>query len=186
MRPTNEVLNEREALLRQGLRRCIACQLAKPADAYGKLARTRDGLQTMCKDCVNERNRRYTETIKAADPAAYRERQRRSNHAQRQKLSPEQVRRQNLRRYKFTPEQYEEMLAAQGGACAICRTTEPGGRNNRFHIDHDHKCCPRGSCGRCVRGLLCVRCNHGIANFNEDPAIFSAALAYLRHHLSST
>jgi hypothetical protein len=54
------------------------------------------------------------------------------------------------------------MLEDQGHACAICR--EPF-IEQRPRIDHDHNCCkvpPNGvsrSCGKCVRGLLCVRCN---------------------------
>lgn len=29
-----------------------------------------------------------------------------------------------------------------------------------YHVDHDHACCPgNGSCGKCVRGVVCVRCN---------------------------
>ena len=65
-------------------------------------------------------------------------------------------------RYGITEARYNQMLADQGNACAICRT--PFG-NQRVCIDHDHSCCPvpasghTRSCGRCIRGLLCVRCN---------------------------
>ncbi len=68
-----------------------------------------------------------------------------------------------LKRYGLTPETFQQMLEAQGYACAICR--EPFEEDQLIHIDHDHACCPvpaRGrtrSCGKCVRGLLCVRCN---------------------------
>lgn len=56
------------------------------------------------------------------------------------------------RKYGLTPEQYDAMLAAQGGHCAICPATEPGGAGKMFHVDHDHRT------GR-VRGLLCHACN---------------------------
>jgi hypothetical protein len=46
-------------------------------------------------------------------------------------------------------EEYERLLAYQGGTCALC-PSKPGTR--RLHVDHDH------ASGR-VRGLLCHRCN---------------------------
>jgi hypothetical protein len=49
--------------------------------------------------------------------------------------------------------QYEALLEAQGGRCAVC-LCEPSSRR-RFDIDHDH-----GSLR--VRGLLCVRCNRAL------------------------
>lgn len=60
-----------------------------------------------------------------------------------------------LREYGLTPEDYEAMLAAQNGGCAICggpNTRRQRGVVDRMHIDHDH------STGR-VRGLLCNNCN---------------------------
>lgn len=62
--------------------------------------------------------------------------------------------------YGITVEQYERMLTDQGGVCAIC-TRKPG--RVRLSVDHDHTCCPgRGSCGKCVRGLLCKSCNYHV------------------------
>ncbi|MCC6311379.1 MAG: hypothetical protein IT345_10735 [Trueperaceae bacterium] len=62
-------------------------------------------------------------------------------------------------RHGLTAEQYEAMLETQYHGCAIC------GSVTRLFIDHDHGCCPtatnwRNGCGRCVRGLLCRRCNN--------------------------
>lgn len=66
-------------------------------------------------------------------------------------------------RYNITPERYDEMLEEQGGTCAICPATEAGNAGRRFSVDHDHACCPGPrSCGQCVRGLLCLRCNNSL------------------------
>jgi hypothetical protein len=74
-----------------------------------------------------------------------------------------------LRRYYgLTQEQYDEMLERQGGTCGICHTPPPEGK--AFHIDHDHACCPgQRTCGDCVRGLLCARCNLGISLMERFP-----------------
>jgi hypothetical protein len=51
-------------------------------------------------------------------------------------------------------------------------------------IDHDHGCCParKRSCGKCVRGLLCVRCNVGLSYFGDNPESLAAAGAYVAGH----
>ncbi len=55
---------------------------------------------------------------------------------------------------------------------------EAFGENAPIFIDHDHACCPdeRSSCGKCVRGLLCLRCNTGLGYVERMHAI---ARAYL-------
>lgn len=61
------------------------------------------------------------------------------------------------RRYKITAADYDRLLAEQSGRCRICGKQPT---RNRLHVDHDRACCPGStSCGKCIRGLLCVSCN---------------------------
>ena len=78
-------------------------------------------------------------------------------------------------KYGMTPDDWDEMLAEQGGGCAICGTTEPGGRWNTFYVDHDHATDE-------VRGLLCNNHNVGLGMFNDDPDLLQKAIDYLRRH----
>lgn len=87
-------------------------------------------------------------------------------------------------KYGLTLEQYDELLASQHGCCMIC-SEKPGKRS--MGVDHDHACCPgETSCGDCVRGLLCHRCNVGIGMFNDDPNLLRAAAAYIESHIKET
>lgn len=68
-------------------------------------------------------------------------------------------------------------------ACDLCGcrfSIAATGRRN-VHIDHDHFCCPgAASCGSCVRGFLCPRCNHVIASLEGVRDVgLDLALAYL-------
>lgn len=69
----------------------------------------------------------------------------------------------------ITATEFRDLLARQGGRCGICREplTEQSSR-----IDHDHET------GR-VRGLLCHRCNLGLGQFGDGPAMLRRALEYL-------
>jgi Recombination endonuclease VII len=54
-----------------------------------------------------------------------------------------------------TDAEYERLLAAQGGHCALCPNVP---KTRRLHVDHDHAT-------RRVRGLLCYRCNRALPNY---------------------
>ena len=62
------------------------------------------------------------------------------------------------RTYGLEPGEYDRMLEAQDGRCAICGK-QP--RTKRLSVDHDH------NTGR-VRGLLCQPCNRGLRSFEFD------------------
>ena len=90
------------------------------------------------------------------------------SQAQRRALSLGRRRRQLLERYGISLEQYEAILARQGGACAICREPARG----TLAVDHCH------ATGE-VRGLLCFKCNVVLGLCEDDPGITLAAIAYL-------
>jgi hypothetical protein len=94
------------------------------------------------------------------------------------------MRRQHLwNKYGVTPEWYEAKLAEQGGHCALCPQTVVAGRKFLF-IDHDHRCCDgQKTCGSCVRGILCYRCNTFLGQLEVDGWL-EAAVAYITHYAS--
>lgn len=79
------------------------------------------------------------------------------------------------KRYGITPEQYEALLAAQNGQCAICGSKPKDGSNGkrlRLCLDHSHE-------NGMVRGLLCNACNAGLGHFADNPDNLAAAIRYL-------
>ena len=87
----------------------------------------------------------------------------------------------SLNRYGLTRADVAARVAEQGG-CAICKRQEPGGSDYRsgWHVDHDHACCPgERSCGKCIRSILCARCNKILGLAIDDPNVLRAAADYL-------
>lgn len=75
--------------------------------------------------------------------------------------------------YGITRKQYEEMLLAQQGLCAICHNPPSDfGRYKNLCVDHNHET------GK-IRGLLCGRCNLQIGAFEDDIQLLQKAIAYL-------
>ena len=85
-------------------------------------------------------------------------------------------------RYKMSEEQYQKKLAEQNYSCAICGT-HISELTKRLSVDHDHNCCPAlYSCGSCIRGLLCGRCNMSLGGFKDNRGIIVSALNYLNFY----
>jgi hypothetical protein len=78
---------------------------------------------------------------------------------------------EHLRRaFGLTQDEYERMLAEQGGPCAICGREPRAGKH--LHVDHDH------DTGR-VRGLLCFSCNVAVGQLQHEPGRILRAAEYL-------
>lgn len=172
---------------------CATCGEAKGLNAFKSQWVERDQtnrLSGSCRKCINERaQRRY-----AANPEKFRA-DRRAGHAKHadarnttaraRTKTPEQVEREKARsfewRYGITIKQRDEMLAAQGGVCDVCKSPDPGGRGE-WCTDHDHSCCPQKSrsCGNCIRGILCFGCNVMLGCAKDSESTLQHAIDYLR------
>ncbi len=80
------------------------------------------------------------------------------------------VRKRNLKKFRLTIEDYENLLQSQNGVCAICKQACATGR--RLAVDHCHQ---TGN----VRGLLCGKCNRGLGYFKDDASLIYQAYNYL-------
>ena len=92
--------------------------------------------------------------------------------------------------YGITAEFYRQMLAVQGGVCAICQRAT--GAIKRLAVDHDHKQALLDGhdvvkgCPNCVRGLLCSTCNRNVlGHLRDEPAALTRAIDYLANWPSS-
>lgn len=72
-------------------------------------------------------------------------------------------------RIRVSKSEYEEMLARQGGVCAICNKRQV---SRRLAVDHDHET------GQ-IRGLLCLRCNQALGRFEWSDTVLSNLISYV-------
>lgn len=133
---------------RQGSKVCTKCGVRKDMEEYHNLTRSPDGKNPVCRQCHNLRSEEYRKTEQGK---AVR-------------------RRQTVRAYGLTIEDYEKMYKELAGCCQIC-----GDHRDVLHIDHDHKT------GK-VRGLLCSSCNTGIGKLKDNTGILRGAINYLERN----
>lgn len=156
---TAEVLSAEEVLTQI----CRWCERELSLADFHPNKASRLGVTRACKKCQSERAMRWVDE------------------------NPDKALNSHLRRrFGITLDQYNAMVAEQGGVCAICGEppaiySTPGGRRRqgrqvrpRLVVDHNHE---TGE----VRGLLCTPCNRGIGFLKDNPAIVASALKYLEH-----
>ena len=126
-------------------KRCADCEQTKPLAAFHRQPSGQHGRHSYCADCFNRRYR----------------------GVKRKPVAPAVRRAQNFKsRYGLSEAKIEQIIASQGGACAICDT-----RPKRPVVDHDHAT-------GVVRGILCHSCNIRLPAV-EDRSFVERATAYL-------
>lgn len=154
---------------------CSRCQRDLPVTEFTKRGDS-DKLRSHCRACRG----RYTKAYKAANPDRAAEIQRAARRRHYVSHADElraKSRRQRFDNYGITQDEFEALLASQGGVCAICREPETARHQNgdvrSLAVDHDH------DTGR-VRGLLCTNCNQALGKFKDDAERLQRAVEYLR------
>ena len=135
---------------------CKTCEVEKPLSEYPKHGAYKDGIRPHCNPCRQVYERKQHHTHKHNRPYVY-------EVDKSRKLQKE---------YGIDYQKYLEMLDNQNGKCAICGTSDTGGRK-AFHVDHCHNT-------KKVRGLLCGNCNSGIGNLRDDINLLQRAIEYLQ------
>jgi hypothetical protein len=76
-------------------------------------------------------------------------------------------------RYKITKGEWQDMFDKQNGCCAICGKPQVE-LTHPLEIDQDHATAK-------IRGLLCRKCNSGIALLGDDIERLKMAIGYLEN-----
>lgn len=146
-----------------GPQECSRCHEEKPPSEFYR----QDGrLQVVCKTC------RLADVLAAWH----------SRTPERVELDAVARWERSLRRkFNIEPADYWRMFQEQDGRCRICHRSldEINSEHfKHFSVDHDRHCCPGdASCGRCIRGLLCAKCNGSLGWYEQFPAEIAAYLA---------
>jgi hypothetical protein len=136
------------AIEARGTLRCRVCQVDKALDAF-RISYRAPRRRRTCRECERQRSAEL-HLAKSGERRAYY-----------QKL--------RCRRYGLTPADFDRMLAAQQGNCAVCG--QPLGERHQT-IDHCHRT------GK-VRGIVHAPCNLVLGNAREDIEVLRGAIAYL-------
>lgn len=159
---------------------CNTCGIEKNlVTNFSKRAATSDKFRNRCKMCDSEYAKKGNARRKQEVANGTREKKPRKKPIK--AASPRQRRQWHLMgKYNLSIDEFDRMLWNQGGCCLGCKTTNPGGSSNQWHIDHDHTCCPgSSSCGECIRGLLCANCNVALGNVRDNSDTLRQLADYL-------
>ncbi|MFD4933962.1 endonuclease VII domain-containing protein [Streptomyces virginiae] len=178
----------------EGVKRCSRCKQDKPRGEFASNRSAADGLQAYCRECwaeyykARQEAKGRTVRVKVDVPSGHKRCPQceeikphsewepnkttsdgwssycRSCRAKRNRAS------YFMRKYGITEAERDEMIAAQGGVCVICRDAPAE------HVDHDHQT------GK-VRGVLCFSCNAALGQFKDRPDVMRRAAAYVEGNL---
>lgn len=148
--------NIAEPIVMDGEMTCVVCGATKSVGEFRPSNGDKGGRSSRCRDCSRVYHLEY-----------------RTKNRDRLAIQAD------MKRYNISEERVIELRAVE--RCEICgERPEP---EKKLNIDHDHACCSgQFSCGKCVRGMLCQRCNKGIAFLRDSLTLLRVGMSYLEGH----
>lgn len=135
----------------RGWWKCRRCDLYLDVTYFTENKNFASGLDSTCRPCRSEEHRNWREKTENYNRFSV------------------------ASRYGLSKPDLDQMYLNQENKCAAC-----GDYYEVLHVDHDHACCPTGgSCGRCVRGLLCKYCNSVLGYVDDDISKLNKLIYYL-------
>lgn len=134
------------------MKTCSKCKQKLSLDNFHKNRTQGDGYQNQCAKC------------KLVSTNIWR------------KNNPHKLKAANIKlTYNLDYDKYLEMCKNGCNAC---------GSMIDLCVDHDHNCCPstKKICGKCIRGILCRRCNRVEGMLNSDPKLAIALAKYMERN----
>jgi hypothetical protein len=171
------------------MKTCRKCLVKQDYSNFHKNKQTKDGHAVYCRPCKSLLDKEWiSEKPEEIAKRKVRSKEWQKNNSQRYKESVKRWKESNREQkwsldkkshlwthYRLTLEDFTEMHSLQKGKCLICK------RGKKLIVDHDHACCPgKISCGNCVRGLICFRCNSLLGLAQDSKEILSAAIKYIQ------
>jgi len=143
-------------ILQTTIKKCRYCGEDKPlTEFYNSKNREKFGKKNMCKLCSREKQRKWI---------AAKEDKTKYYHSC------------HVKQYGISLKEYDKMLSAQNGVCAICGLSErkkmKAGKIYRLSVDHCH-------ITDSVRALLCCNCNAILGLAHDDTSLLSKCINYL-------
>jgi len=176
---------------KENLKRCTRCLGYKEFKEFHKRSNSADGYAPSCKSCLSDVHKKIYDSKRVKPVKKLGD----QIHCRRcEKYLPEESfgrsktyckscwsdlgHTNNINKYGLDRDTYVDLEKEQNGVCKICGEKEI--YNKRLSIDHDHTCCEVGkSCGKCIRGLLCSRCNKALGMINDDIVLLQKMIDYL-------
>ena len=173
---------------------CTQCKKIKTFDEFAKNSGVASGWHSWCKQCMSDRVLQYrggrvlkvlekTDTHKQCrlceetfDIGEFSKRKNGYRTSYCKKCISYLGHQHNIKRFGLSTDEYVIMLKNQNYLCAICKKED----SKRLCVDHDHSCCAGSySCGKCIRGLLCSRCNKTLGMIEDNIDYLNSMIEYL-------
>lgn len=183
---------------------CVKCQQPKTVDNFYKKSNQKDGLDYYCKYCRmghSLKSIRNTKKPNCSIDGCFGHHYAKSYcrvHYSRFIRNGTVERLNDIRDVKNPKHRYHktyelnttykmdlnEFLQKASKGCEICKIIP----KESLHVDHDHNCCAgEKTCGVCVRGIVCAKCNTAIAKYEKgilrpDYALYKKVKNYVRKY----